>query len=82
MHVHWENKKHRFGNMPNGRIDEWYDLAMKNGAIGGKLIGAGAGGFLMFYTDDKMKLRHAMMQAGLDGMRFRFDYEGMKVVVQ
>jgi D-glycero-alpha-D-manno-heptose-7-phosphate kinase len=82
MHVHWENKKRRSGNMSNDRIDEWYDLAMKNGAIGGKLIGAGGGGFLMFYTEDKMKLRHAMMQAGLDEIRFRFDYEGTKVVVQ
>ncbi|GHV89645.1 GHMP kinase [Spirochaetia bacterium] len=82
MNVHWEHKKKRSGNMSNGQIDEWYDLAMKNGAIGGKLIGAGGGGFLMFYTEDKMKLRHTLMKAGLEEVRFKFDFEGTKVVVQ
>ena len=82
MNVHWEHKKRRSGSMSNNRIDEWYDLAMKNGAVGGKLIGAGGGGFLMFYTEDKMKLRHAMMGAGLEEVRIRFDFEGTKVVVQ
>jgi len=82
MNVHWEHKKKRSGNMSNGKIDEWYELAMKNGAVGGKLIGAGGGGFLMFYTEDKMKLRHALMKEGLEEVRFKFDFEGTKVVVQ
>jgi len=82
MNVHWEHKKKRSGNMSNSKINEWYDLAMRNGAVGGKLIGAGGGGFLMFYTEDKMKLRHALMNAGLDEVRFKFDFEGTKVVVQ
>jgi len=82
MNVHWEHKKKRSGNMSNGKIDEWYGLAMRNGAVGGKLIGAGGGGFLMFYTEDKMKLRHTLMNAGLEEVRFRFDFEGTKVVVQ
>jgi D-glycero-alpha-D-manno-heptose-7-phosphate kinase len=82
MNVHWEHKKKRSGNMSNDRIDEWYNLAKKNGAVGGKLIGAGGGGFLMFYTEDKMKLRHALMNAGLEEVRFKFDFEGTKVVVQ
>jgi D-glycero-alpha-D-manno-heptose-7-phosphate kinase len=82
MNVHWEHKKKRSGNMSNDRINEWYDLAMKNGAVGGKLIGAGGGGFLMFYTENKMKLRHALMKAGLEEVRFKFDFEGTKVVVQ
>jgi D-glycero-alpha-D-manno-heptose-7-phosphate kinase len=82
MNIHWEHKKKRSGNMSNGRIDEWYNLAMKNGAIGGKLIGAGGGGFLMFYTEDKMRLRHTLINAGLDEVRFRFDFEGTKVVIQ
>ena len=60
MNVHWEHKKQRSANMSNNHIDDWYDLARKNGALGGKMIGAGGGGFLMFYADDKMKLRHAM----------------------
>ena len=82
MNVHWEHKKKRSGNMSNDKINQWYDLAMENGAVGGKLIGAGGGGFLMFYTEDKMKLRHALMNAGLEEVRFRFDFEGTKVVVQ
>jgi len=82
MDVHWQNKKKRSGSMSNGKIDEWYSLAMKNGAVGGKLIGAGGGGFLMFYTEDKMRLRHALMNAGLEEVRFKFDFEGTKVIVQ
>ena len=59
MDVHWQRKKERSGGMSNPQINEWYDLAMANGALGGKLIGAGGGGFLMFYAHDKSKLRHA-----------------------
>ncbi len=82
MNVHWEHKKKRAGNMSNPRIDEWYRLARDNGALGGKLIGAGGGGFLMFYTENKNKLRHAMTQTGLREVRFRFDFEGTRVIVQ
>jgi D-glycero-alpha-D-manno-heptose-7-phosphate kinase len=82
MNVHWEHKKQRSSNMSNGCIDEWYNLAMKNGAIGGKLIGAGGGGFLMFYSEDKMKLRHTLTRAGLEEVRFKFDFEGTKVIIQ
>jgi D-glycero-alpha-D-manno-heptose-7-phosphate kinase len=81
MDVHWQRKKQRSGNMSNPKINEWYDLAMANGALGGKLIGAGGGGFLMFYADDKTKLRHAMRQAGLKEVRFKFDFEGTKLVI-
>jgi D-glycero-alpha-D-manno-heptose-7-phosphate kinase len=81
MDVHWQRKKQRSGGMSNPKINEWYDLAMANGALGGKLIGAGGGGFLMFYAGDKTKLRHAMRQAGLDEVRFRFDFEGTKLVI-
>ena len=82
MNVHWEHKKKRSGSMSNTSIDDWYALAMKNGALGGKLIGAGGGGFLMFYTEDKAKLRHTMMKAGLQEVRFRFDFSGSQVIVQ
>ena len=82
MNMHWEHKKQRSGSMSNALIDEWYELAMKKGALGGKLIGAGGGGFLMFYAGDKVGLRHAMMEAGLKEVRFRFDFEGTKVVAQ
>ena len=81
MDVHWQRKKQRSGGMSNPKINEWYDLAMANGALGGKLIGAGGGGFLMFYAEDKAQLRHAMQQAGLKEVRFRFDFEGTKLVI-
>lgn len=81
MNEHWQYKKQRSGNMSNQDIDKWYQVAMDNGALGGKLIGAGGGGFLMFYTEEKMKLRHAMRDQGLTEVRFRFDFEGTKTVV-
>ena len=81
MDVHWQRKKERSGGMSNPKINEWYDLAMANGALGGKLIGAGGGGFLMFFAEDKSRLRHSMRQAGLTEVRFRFDFEGTKQVI-
>jgi D-glycero-alpha-D-manno-heptose-7-phosphate kinase len=80
MHEHWEHKKRRSGGMSSPQIDEWYELARKNGAIGGKLVGAGGGGFLMFYTEDHRRLRSAMAKARLEEVRFRFDFEGTKVL--
>jgi D-glycero-alpha-D-manno-heptose-7-phosphate kinase len=80
MDVHWQRKKQRSSGMSNARINEWYDTAMASGALGGKLIGAGGGGFLMFYAGDKKRLRHAMREKGLQEVRFRFDFEGTKVV--
>jgi len=82
MDVHWQNKRKRSGNMSNERINEWYDLAMANGALGGKLIGAGGGGFLMFYSEEKSKLRHVLREQGLKEVRFKFDFEGTKVLTQ
>jgi D-glycero-alpha-D-manno-heptose-7-phosphate kinase len=82
MNVHWEHKKKRSANMSNPKINDWYDIARQNGAVGGKLIGAGGGGFLMFYAEDKMRLRKAMREAGLQEVRFRFDFEGTTVVTQ
>ena len=81
MDVHWQRKKERSGGMSNPKINEWYELAMASGALGGKLIGAGGGGFLMFYAEDKQRLRHAMRSAGLHEVRFRFDFEGTKQVI-
>ncbi|OGT35041.1 MAG: galactokinase [Gammaproteobacteria bacterium RIFCSPHIGHO2_12_FULL_37_14] len=82
MNVHWDHKKQRSVNMSNTQIDEWYELARKNGALGGKVIGAGGGGFLMFYAHDKVKLRHAMREVRLQEVRFRFDFMGTQVVAQ
>ncbi|BBZ22085.1 galactokinase [Mycolicibacter hiberniae] len=81
MNTHWEFKKKRSGSMSNPKINDWYELALRNGAVGGKLIGAGGGGFLMFYAEDKVRLRHALMGAGMTEVRFRFDFEGTKIVV-
>jgi D-glycero-alpha-D-manno-heptose-7-phosphate kinase len=81
MHEHWEHKKLRSRGMSNPKIDEWYDLGRRNGAIGGKLVGAGGGGFLMFYAEDRKQLRQAMRGAGLEEVRFRFDFEGTKVLL-
>jgi D-glycero-alpha-D-manno-heptose-7-phosphate kinase len=82
MNVHWEHKKKRSGAMSNGHINQWYDLAREHGALGGKLIGAGGGGFLMFYAEEKRRLRRVMADAGLREVRFRFDFEGTKTVLQ
>ena len=82
MDVHWQRKKERSKSMSNQDINGWYDHAMANGALGGKVIGAGGGGFLMFYAEDKARLRHAMREKGLTEVRFRFDYEGTKIVNQ
>lgn len=81
MDEHWQQKRKRSNGMSNAQIDEWYKLAMDNGAIGGKLVGAGGGGFLMFLADDSALLRNTMHRAGLEEVRFRFDYEGTKVLL-
>jgi D-glycero-alpha-D-manno-heptose-7-phosphate kinase len=81
MHEHWEHKKRRSGRMSNEQIDAWYALGRRNGAVGGKLVGAGGGGFLMFYATDRNLLRHTMADAGLEEVRFKFDFEGTKVIL-
>jgi D-glycero-alpha-D-manno-heptose-7-phosphate kinase len=82
MNVHWQRKKERTRAAHRSSIDAAYDLARAHGALGGKLIGAGGGGFLMFYARDKTRLRPALRQAGLREVFFRFDLEGTKVVIQ
>ncbi len=80
MNVHWEHKKRRSPGMSNGEIDRLYELARRNGALGGKLIGAGGGGFLMFYTEEKSRVRAIMRGAGLREVRMQFDFGGTTVV--
>ena len=82
IHEHWEHKRKRSSGMSNSQIDHWYRLGMDAGALGGKLIGAGGGGFLMFYAEEKIKLRHVMREAGLTEVRFHMDFEGTKVLAQ
>jgi len=81
LDVHWQTKKRLGGSISNPQIDAWYELARQNGAIGGKICGAGGGGFLMLYCEhNKPKLREAMVRAGLRELNFRFEFEGSKVV--
>lgn len=81
LDAHWESKKRLSQGVSNPRIDAWYELAKSNGAIGGKISGAGGGGFLMLYCEEnKARLREAMRAAGLRELKFRFDFEGSKVV--
>jgi len=81
MDVHWQAKKQLSHGITSPQIDAWYELARRNGAIGGKISGAGGGGFLMVYCEDgKHRLREAMRNAGLRELNFRFEFEGSKVV--
>jgi D-glycero-alpha-D-manno-heptose-7-phosphate kinase len=64
--------------MSNPVINDIYNYAKKNGALGGKLIGAGGGGFLLFYSETPNKLRKAMSYKKLEEVRFKFDFEGVK----
>jgi D-glycero-alpha-D-manno-heptose-7-phosphate kinase len=81
MHEHWEHKKSRTSGMTSDFIDNSYSQAIESGAVGGKLVGAGGGGFLMFYANDKEKLRYKMFELGLEEVRFQFDFEGTKVIL-
>ncbi len=82
MNVHWEHKKKRSPAMSNARINYWYERAMNAGAKGGKLIGAGGGGYLMFLCEERARVRQVLAEEGLEEVRFRFDFEGTKVIVQ
>jgi D-glycero-alpha-D-manno-heptose-7-phosphate kinase len=82
MHEHWEHKKKRSVSMSNRSIDRWYQAGREAGALGGKLVGAGAGGFLLFYTRDPRTLRQAMTAEGLSEVRFTFDHDGSTVVAR
>jgi len=80
---HWQNKKRRSSSISDTKLDEWYALAKENGGLGGKVMGAGGGGFFMFYCPkhNKSKVRKALTEAGLREMPYDFDFEGAKVLV-
>jgi D-glycero-alpha-D-manno-heptose-7-phosphate kinase len=82
MHEHWEWKRRRSPEMSNPRIDRWYEVGLRSGALGGKLVGAGGGGFLLFYADNPQSLRQAMAAEGLTEVRFFFDHDGSVVSVR
>jgi D-glycero-alpha-D-manno-heptose-7-phosphate kinase len=83
LNEHWKVKKSISNQMSSSDIDRWYDLALANGAVGGKIMGAGGGGFFLFcVANGKRKaLRKTMEDAGLRYMDFRFDWEGSKLLV-
>lgn len=83
LDAHWQTKKNLSNSVSNGRIDALYKKAKLSGAMGGKIMGAGGGGFFMFYSDPekKGKLREAMMKEQMREIRFRFDYEGSKIML-
>jgi D-glycero-alpha-D-manno-heptose-7-phosphate kinase len=82
LDVHWNMKKQLSTSISNSFIDSCYETALKNGAIGGKIMGAGGGGFFMFYIPDNHDgLTRAMKEKGLRPMKFRFDFEGAKILV-
>jgi len=81
MDIHWQTKKRLAEGITNPQIDGWYELAKSQGAIGGKISGAGGGGFLTLYCEDHAsQVREAMRAAGLRQLNFRLDFEGSKVI--
>jgi len=81
LNEHWKIKKARSKSISNPQMDEIYNLAISNGALGGKLIGAGGGGFFMFYSQNRRRLRQVFNDAGLREMHVAFEFEGTKVVL-
>jgi len=82
MHEHWLHKRTRSPGTSNDGINRWYEIGRENGAVGGKLVGAGGGGFLLFYAEDRDTLRRAMQAEGLREVRFAFDHEGSKLLAR
>jgi len=82
LNKHWTEKKNILKNMTTSNIDKWYDIGLKSGALGGKIMGAGGGGFLLFCVkpNKRKEVRLAMEKEGLKYMEFRFDFEGVKVL--
>ena len=83
LRTHWEIKKKRSQKMSDSFIDECYEVALKSGAVGGKLMGAGGGGFFMFYckSDKKAKVSEALNKMGLRREKFNIDWEGAKILL-
>ena len=80
LDTHWKIKLSRSPNMTTEKINETYKYALKSGALGGKIVGAGGGGFLMFYANDPAHLRKAMQKQELEELNFKFDFEGTKTL--
>lgn len=81
LNEHWSHKRNRSKGISSPYINQIYETAMNSGAVGGKLVGAGGGGFMMFYANDTDKLRNSMVNLNLEEVRFQFDFEGTKVIL-
>ena len=83
LDAHWQNKKRRSGAISDERIEKWYCTARKSGALGGKIMGAGGGGFFMFYVENgsKQEVRKSLASEGLREMTYDFDFDGAKVLL-
>jgi len=77
FHNAWENKRKLTNGISNPYIDELYEIGRNAGALGGKLLGAGGGGYLLFYCEDKQKVSKALQEAGGQLVDFNFDYKGL-----
>jgi D-glycero-alpha-D-manno-heptose-7-phosphate kinase len=82
MNEHWKYKQKRSKGISNELINSVYEIAMRHGAIGGKLVGAGGGGFLMFYSEDIEKLRAKMITLDMPEVHFKFDFKGTSLVLK
>jgi D-glycero-alpha-D-manno-heptose-7-phosphate kinase len=83
MHEHWGRKRTRAAGISNRAIDDLYRLARdEGGATGGKVVGAGGGGFFLLHTPDRPRLRAAMTRAGLRELDFSFDFAGSVVLLR
>ena len=82
LDLHWQNKRKRTMGMSSDAVDRWYQVGRDAGAVGGKLVGAGGGGFLLFYAEEQASLRDAMATEGLREVRFSFDHDGSRLVVR
>lgn len=82
LHEHWTRKRTLAPSMTDATIDEHYEAARKAGAIGGKIMGAGGGGFFMLYVrpGDRRRVLEALELRGLRQLRFRFDLDGARIV--
>jgi len=82
QHEHWLAKRSVSSKMSNSLIDKWYRMGLESGAVGGKIMGAGGGGFLMFHCENSRdRVRKAMIGEGLEEVRFRLGSEGSKIII-
>ena len=80
LNDHWNFKKKRSSKMTNKFINNLYDYALNNGAIGGKLMGAGGGGFLIFFSKNSNELEQAFKKIKINKLDFQFDIDGVKLL--